>query len=195
MGKRDVDLDSLETETASQYAKRMKAHFSVKADHNKAESLSGFLLVIVGSLAVSGFVAFGQGLVLARIVPVALSLLVSAASTWLHFRRPHQLWAIYRSAQRYIESHQVKHKFAIDEYGRASDKDRLLAKNVAAIALTAHELWVPLIPSPEGLEQLRSPNSTALVRPPSPAPGDADGAPRPGGAELPAPAAGQPSGS
>lgn len=179
MGRRDVDLDNLEGETASQYAQRMKAHFSVKADHNKAESLSGFLVVILGSLAVSGFVAFGTGELLARIVPVGLSLLVTAASTWLHFRRPHQLWAIYRSAQRYIENHQVKHKFEIDEYGRSKDKDRLLAKNVATIALTAHELWVPLIPSPEGLEQLRSPKTT-MVRPPaSSETGDDGSSPRP----------------
>lgn len=166
MGKRDIDLDRLDTETASQYARRMKDHFAAKADHNKAESMLGFLFVIVGTLAVSAFVAFGKEEWTAKIIPVCLSLAVTGASTWLHFRRPHQLWAIYRSAQRYVENHQVKYRFGVDEYGRTKDKDRLLARNVAIIALTAHELWVPLVPSPEGLDRLRGPHAP-LVPPPS----------------------------
>jgi hypothetical protein len=170
MRNRDVDLDRLDEETASQYARRMRSHFARKADHNKAESLAGFLFVILGTLAVSGFVAFGTGEFLAKIIPVCLSLLVTAASTWLHFRRPHQLWAVYRSAQRYIENHQVKHRFDVDEYERATDKDRVLARSVAAIALSAHELWVPLVPSPEGLEQLRSPSPSLVPHPASPEP-------------------------
>jgi hypothetical protein len=154
---RDIELDSLEQESAAQYAHRMRKHFALKADHNKRESLAGFTFIVIGTLAVSGFVAFGTDVILAKIVPLCLSLTATAVSTWLHFRRPHQLWGIYRSAQRYVENNQVKHRFGVDEYGTASDKDALLAKAVAEIALAANALWVPLIPSPEGLEKWADP--------------------------------------
>ena len=164
---RDIELDSLERESASQYAQRMRKHFALKADHNKRESLAGFTFVVIGTLAVSGFVAFGTDVILAKIVPLCLSLTATAVSTWLHFRRPHQLWGIYRSAQRYIENNQVKHRFGVDEYGTASDKDALLAKAVAEIALAANALWLPLIPSPEGLEKMGGPAKAPLIPAPS----------------------------
>jgi hypothetical protein len=61
----------------------------------------------------------------------------------------------------------VRHRFDIDEYD-GPDKDKVLAKNVSQIVLAAHELWVPLVPSPERLERLRSPPAAELV----PWPGD-----------------------
>lgn len=172
MGKRDVELHALEQENALAYAQRMKNHFASKADHNKRESLGYFILVIVSTLAVSAFVAFGEHKITSKVIPLCLSLVATAASTWLQFRKPHQLWAIYRTAQRYIESHMVRFRFEIDEYGDAQGREKLLAKRVAQIALAAHELWVPLIPSPEGLERLRpvSPASAVPSPPLVPAP-------------------------
>jgi hypothetical protein len=162
-GKRDVELDALVDESAFEYAQRIRKHFADKAEHNKLESLGFFVLTIVATLTISVFIAFGDSLLTGKIVPVCLSLIATAASTWLQFRKPHQLWAIYRSAQRYIESNLVHYRFEIDEFARAKDKDKLLAKQVAQIALAAHELWVPLIPSPEGLDKLRSTPTTQLV--------------------------------
>jgi hypothetical protein len=167
MGKRDVELHALEQENALAYAQRMKIHFARKADHNKLESLGYFILVIVTTLAVSAFVAFGESKLTSKVIPLCLSLIATAASTWLQFRKPHQLWAIYRTAQRYIESHMVKFRFEVDEYSDEKVREKLLAKHVAQIALAAHDLWVPLIPSPEGLERLRPASSAKLV----PAPG------------------------
>jgi hypothetical protein len=135
---------------------RIRAHFAKKAEHNKRESLGLFVLVITATLSVSGFVAFGNDTITGKVVPLCLSLIATATSTWLQFRKPHQLWAIYRSAQRYVENALVKYRFGIDEYESASDKNKLLAKNVAQIALAAHELWVPLVPSPEQLDRLRA---------------------------------------
>lgn len=143
----------------------MRDHFTKKADHNKAESLIGFRLAVVSTVAVSGFVALGDTPLLSKVIPLILSLLSTAMVTWLHFRRPHQLWAIYRSAQRYIESHQVKHRFGVEEYSRTKDKDALLAANVVKIALAAHELWVPLVPSPEGLERIATSSKSMLPKP------------------------------
>ena len=160
--KRDVELDALSNEDALAYAQRIRRHFAVKAEHNKRESLGLFVLVITATLAVSGFVAFGSDTITGKVVPVCLSLIATATSTWLQFRKPHQLWAIYRSAQRYIENALVKYRFEIDEYDGV-DKNKLLAKNVAQIALAAHELWVPLVPSPEQLDRLRATPAAQLV--------------------------------
>ena len=159
---RDIELDSLAQEDALSYAQRARTHFARKAEHNKRESLGLFVLVITATLAVSGFVAFGNDTMTGKIIPLCLSLIATATSTWLQFRKPHQLWAIYRSAQRYVENAVVRHRFDIDEYD-GPDKDKVLAKNVAQIVLAAHELWVPLVPSPERLERLRSPPAAEIV--------------------------------
>lgn len=94
---------------------------------------------------------------------MCLSLIATAASTWLQFRKPHQLWAIYRTAQRHIESHMVKFRFEVDEYSDEKEREKLLAKHATQIALAAHDLWVPLIPSPEGLERPRPASSAKLL--------------------------------
>jgi hypothetical protein len=141
-----------------------------RAEHNKRESLGSFVLVIIATLAVSVFVAFGNDTVTSKVIPLCLSLIATAMNTWLQFRKPHQLWAIYRSAQRYVESHLVRFRFEIDEYSPENGRDILLAKNVSQIALAAHELWVPLVPSPEGLERLRSTPATQLVPRPGESP-------------------------
>jgi hypothetical protein len=171
---RDVDLGAISEETAPQYAERTRRHFAGKAEHNKHESLTSFLVVIVATLAVSGFVAFGNDTLTSKIIPLCLSLLATATSTWLQFRKPHQLWAIYRSAQRYVEHHIVQFRYKIGDYEQAEDREKLLAKHVSQIALAAHEMWVPLVPSPEGLERLRTTPAAQLVA----RPGDSHEAPR-----------------
>lgn len=182
-GKRDVELDAVANEDATAYAHRIRRHFAAKATHNKRESIGLFVLVIVATLAVSGFVAFGNDPITGKIIPLCLSLIATGTSTWLQFRKPHQLWAIYRSAQRYVENALVKHRFGIDEYETAADKDRLLAKNVAQIALAAHELWVPLVPSPEQLDRLRTTPAAQLAPRPGEPPAKDGGAPHGGKSE------------
>jgi hypothetical protein len=61
---RDIELDSL----AHEDAQRARAHFASKAEHNKRESLGLFVLVITATLAVSGFVAFGNDMVTGKII-------------------------------------------------------------------------------------------------------------------------------
>jgi hypothetical protein len=108
MGRRsrDVDLAALDNETAVEYTQRMRTHFRTKAEHNKRESTLSFWFLILAGAAVSFLLALGSSGV-PTWMPLILSLGSTVASTWLHFRRPHQLWAIYRTAQRLVESHQV----------------------------------------------------------------------------------------
>jgi hypothetical protein len=160
-----VELQSLANQNASEYAANVRDHFAKKADHNKTESLVGFGIAVVSTAAISGFIALGDSYLLSKVIPLTLSLLSTSTVTWLHFRRPHQLWAIYRSAQRYIESHQVKHRFKVGEYRDTEDRDGLLAANVAKLALAAHELWVPLVPSPEGLERIATASQSPVGTP------------------------------
>lgn len=143
-------------ESAVDFAQRTVRGFRRKADHNKTESILTFLGVLVPSLVAPIFITLGTGLVWGKIVPVVLSLCASFASAWLQLRKPQQLWAIYRSAQRYIEHHLNRYRYSIGPYARAKDKDhkdRLLAKHIDQIALMAHEMWVPLIPSADALDK------------------------------------------
>jgi hypothetical protein len=78
---RDIELDSLAHEDALSYAQRARVHLASKAEHDKRESLGLFVLVITATLAVSGFVAFGNDMVTGKIVPLCLSLIATATST------------------------------------------------------------------------------------------------------------------
>jgi hypothetical protein len=123
-----------------------------KADHNKNEALFCLVLVIGASLVAPLFVTLGEGLFFGKIVPSALSLLAAGSTTWLQVRKPQQLWAIYRSAQRELEDCAASYTYRIGEYEQPESREKLLAKNVLDIAMGVHHKWVPLVPNPESLQ-------------------------------------------
>jgi hypothetical protein len=138
-------------ETAQEFCARTISGLTKKADHNKNEALYFFLTVIVATLATPLFVTLGDGLLMGKIVPSILSLLAAASTAWLQLRKPQQLWAIYRTAQRELEDQQTRHRFKLTPYDVLVDADKELAGHVAKIALQAHHKWLPMIPNPENL--------------------------------------------
>jgi SMODS and SLOG-associating 2TM effector domain 1 len=142
-------------ETAQQFCERTINGLRKKADHNKREALWTFMAVIAATLATPVFVTLGPGIVLGKVVPSVLSLMAAACTTWLQQRKPQQLWAMYRTAQRELEDQQTRHRFALSPYEGVAAPDKMLAERVAEIALGLHHQWVPLVPNPDGLRSLQ----------------------------------------
>lgn len=136
---------------AATFAEDTRAGFARKADHNKRESLICFGATVCCTLFAPLFVTLGEGILLGKIVPSVLSLLAAGSTAWLQLRKPQQLWALYRDCQRRIEDHQTRYRYHLGEYLDDAERNRTLADNVRQIAWTAHEQWVPLVPSPEAL--------------------------------------------
>ncbi len=141
-------------ESVFDFAERTRRGFERKSDHNKSESLFLFILVITSTLSAPLFVTLGRGLLVGKIIPSILSLCAAAATAWLQLRKPQQLWALYRTCQRRIEDEKTHYAHAIGDYEDADSPDKMLADRVAAIALDAHNEWLPLIPSPERMGQI-----------------------------------------
>jgi hypothetical protein len=60
---------------------------------------------------------------------------------------------LYRSAERELEIHQMKHEFRLGEYGKSADPQLLLAENVARIYMAVHQSWTQLVPNPEKVKE------------------------------------------
>lgn len=140
------------SEDPKELAEEAIAGFKKKADHNKSESLSCFVLVVTCSLVSPLFVTLGEGLLWGKIVPSLLSLSAAGSTAWLQLRKPQNLWSLYRDCQRRIEDHLYRFHYHLHEYS-ADDKvrEQLLADAVRKVAWDAHERWLPLVPTPEAI--------------------------------------------
>lgn len=148
-------------ETAQDFCQRTIDGLKRKSDHNKREALWTFIAVIVTTLSTPMFVTLGSGVFWGKVVPSVLSLAAAGCTAWLQQRKPQQLWAMYRTAQRELEDHLTRHRFALAPYEEAGAPDKMLAERVAEIALGLHYQWVPLVPNPDGLRSLQHPSTPA----------------------------------
>lgn len=130
------------------YTSESIEHFKEKADHNKAEALWSFRLIIVSSLATPLLISLNDDNFWGKVVPAVLSTFVAFGTTWLQKRQPQQLWKLYRSSQRKIEIEEASHRFGLDDYENVADKDKILAKKINTIKLEAHSSWESLVPAP-----------------------------------------------
>jgi hypothetical protein len=137
---------------AQAFCRRTIEGFAAKAAHNKRESQTCFMVVVLCTAVVPLFITLGEGFWWGKAIPAALSTLAAIATAWLQLRKPQQLWTLYRSAQRELEDQETKRQFLIDEYATDPDPDKLLASKVAVIALNAHHQWVPMVPNPDHLK-------------------------------------------
>ena len=133
--------------SAVDYCRNRISHFCVKADHNKREALVFFSAAMAFSLAAPLFITLGKGDIFGKVIPAVLSTMSAGATAWLQQRKPHQLWSLYRTAQRELENELVQHEFLLDRYSQSASSDKQLAERVAEICLRAHTLWVPIVPS------------------------------------------------
>lgn len=135
--------------TVQEFCRERIRHFESKADHNKAEALRLFIVLIFCTLAAPLFITLGPGLLLGKLVPSVLSSLATGCTIWLQQRKPQQLWTLYRTTQRRLEREAVSFQFGIDEYETAADDAKLLVQRVALICGEANDLWAPMIPNPD----------------------------------------------
>ena len=145
--------------SAVEFCQKAIKHFEEKANHNKNEALWFFMVIISSTLSVPMFITLGQGLLFGKILPSLLSLVAAGATSWLQLRKPQQLWATYRTAQRQLEDRYAKYRFKIAKYAENRDPDKMLAEDVAEIKLNTHQQWVSLIPNPDSLKGLRQMHS------------------------------------
>ncbi|MGE0031291.1 MAG: DUF4231 domain-containing protein [Hyphomicrobium sp.] len=139
--------------SAEDYCADTVGSFEKKANHNKLESQACFWLVIVPSVAAPLFIAFGDGLLLAKIVPSMLSVAAASATTWLQLRKPQQLWALYRTAQRRLEIELLDFRFGAGAYASDVSRDGVLLDRVNKLALEVHDRWLALVPNPDQLSK------------------------------------------
>jgi len=123
--------------------------FKAKANHNKNESLLCLILILTSSLCAPLFITLTEGLFWSKVVPSVLSVFAAGLTSWLQLRKPQKLWSLYRDAQRRIEDQITKFKFHIGEYKDSDNPEGLLAERTAEVALSAHNEWTNVVPSPE----------------------------------------------
>jgi SMODS and SLOG-associating 2TM effector domain 1 len=128
-------------ETAQQFCQRIIGGVKRKADHNKREALWAFIAVIATTLSTPVFVTLGPGVFWGKVVPSVFSLAAAGCTAWLQLRKPQQLWAMYRTAQRELEDHQTRHRFALAPYEGIAAPDKMLAERVAEVAMGLHQQW------------------------------------------------------
>lgn len=144
-------------ETPLEYAERMRKHFGDKADKNKRRTNVLLASILLGTLAAPLFVTLGTTVLLGKVVPSVLSLLATAATTWMQVRKPSDRWALYRGAERSIEFELARYRHGVDEYDGDQDKrDKLLVRRVARLSKSTHDKWEALVPDVEQAERALS---------------------------------------
>lgn len=150
-------MSEKEKSLAERYAIEQANHYKKKADHNKSESIWCFKGAMVCSLLCPLFVSLGEGVWLSKIIPSLLSVLAAFSTAWLQLRKPHSLWAAYRTAQRRIETTLAHYQFRVEKFDDTLDSvdkaDRLLISEVTRIASEAHNTWIQNVPDTSGLNK------------------------------------------
>lgn len=146
-----------EDASALEYAKGQRKHFGDKADTNKRRTNWLLAVIIVASLATPLFVTLGVGVVVGKVVPSVLSLLATAATTWMQVRKPNDRWALYRGAERAIEFEIARYSHGVEEYDvEKPARDKLLARRVARLSRDTHTRWESLVPDVEQVQHALS---------------------------------------
>ncbi|NMD51210.1 DUF4231 domain-containing protein [Shewanella sp. DNRA4] len=146
-----------EKSLAEKYAIEQVNHYKKKANHNKFESIWCFKSAMVCSLLCPLFVSLGEGIWLSKVIPSLLSAFAAFSTAWLQLRKPHALWAVYRTAQRKIETSLAHYQFRVGKYSGMSDSikeaDKLLISEVTNFASEAHNTWAKNVPDASSLNK------------------------------------------
>jgi hypothetical protein len=134
----------------------MAKELSLKANHNKKESLWSFELIMTLTLVTPILINISDDWIWGKLLPSICAAIASFLTAWLKLRKPESLWSLYRSSQREIENEIRYYQSDISPYGEA-DSDKTLIKNVTEIFNNTHTGWLKLVPS---AERLPKPSST-----------------------------------
>jgi hypothetical protein len=132
--------------------------FRNKAAHNKKESIVCIWLTIGGASVAPFFVTLGADLagiiglenyviVFSKIIPTIISISVAISATWLQVRKPQQLWALYRTAQRNLEHQLYQYKYKVSHFEKAENSKSIFVEKIIEIRNETHNSWLNLIPN------------------------------------------------
>lgn len=65
-----------------------------KANHNKCETLWSFRIIMVSTLLIPIFIAFGSDQLYGKMFPMILSLIAALFTSWIQLRKPQSLWGL-----------------------------------------------------------------------------------------------------
>ena len=147
-------------QTAREYATKQSLHFEKKAKHNKRESLWCFRLTMLSTLVAPILVALGEDVWFAKITPSILTALAAFCTAWVQLRKPQELWAIYRNAQRQIEIETAHYDFKVGSFQDLNEKeaDSLLVLNVSRLLFETNKKWMGQVPHLSGSEEFNDLN-------------------------------------
>lgn len=140
------------------YSFKICQGIKTKAKKNKDFSTFLFFVVLFSTVISPVLILISDNFWLSKLSPAILTAFAALASYWIQLRKPHERWALYRTAQRDIE-------FEIDQYtfknGRYSegDPDTILSDRVSTRALKLHYDWMPLVPKSKELSKLLNLNN------------------------------------
>lgn len=162
----EANFVAQEQKSPIEWCEAIRLEFKRKADHNKRESLLCFWFSVVGSIVTPLFVTMGEQIsmllgisdfefVFSKLIPSVLSVLVATSAAWLQLRKPNNLWVLYRTAEKYIESETISYTYKVGEYKDCTNTDARLISRVLDRYSSAHEAWTTLVPNPEELANKR----------------------------------------
>lgn len=128
-------------------------HFKKKANHNKTEALWSFKLIMLSTVIVPVLIAYGSNDLWGKILPSILSCLSAFLTAWIQLRKPNQLWKLYRTAQRKLESELELYQCNAGKYKDENLKDILIIERVNKIYLSVNADWSLLIPNQKDLSK------------------------------------------
>ncbi|MEZ8200263.1 DUF4231 domain-containing protein [Vibrio splendidus] len=129
-------------------------HFRRKADHNKRESLWSFKLIMLSTITVPILIAYGPDDFWSKLIPSVFSGLSAFFTAWIQLRKPNQLWTLYRTAQRQLESELELYQGSAGEYKDENLKDTLLVEKTNKIYLSVNSVWTSLVPNHKDLDNV-----------------------------------------
>ncbi|MBG9994376.1 DUF4231 domain-containing protein [Pseudoalteromonas sp. NZS127_1] len=145
---------NIDVNKSRKYGIEQLNHFKDKAAHNKFESLWCFRLIMVSTLTAPLFVTLTDGFWLSKVTPSVLSAFAAFSTAWLQLRKPQDLWALYRGAERLIEDQITQYDFLSGSY-KGKDQleaSQLLVENISKVKLDTHNTWAKKVPNKSDLQ-------------------------------------------
>ena len=140
------------------YSNKICEGIKAKAKKNKDLSTFLFLVVLLSTVVSPVLILISNNFYISKLCPAILTAFAALASYWIQLRKPHERWALYRTAQRDIEFEIDQHAFQNGDYA-GENADKVLADKVSKRALKLHYDWMPLVPKSKELQKLTKVNN------------------------------------
>jgi hypothetical protein len=145
-------------ENSLNYSNKICEGIKTKAKKNKDFSTFLFFVVLFSTVVSPVLILISGNFWLSKFSPAILTACAALASYWIQLRKPHERWALYRTAQRDIEFEIDQYTFKNGEYS-IENPDKVLADRISKRTLKLHYDWMPLVPKAKELQKLMNLNN------------------------------------